>query len=63
MRVKGKKVRLSKATRDVNMVKLARKLLKMPAKPLVLRADTLLRAVSSRVKQYVIKCRYPNKHV
>jgi superfamily II DNA/RNA helicase len=62
MRAKGKQVRrLRGKVAARNMVKLARKLLKMPAKPLVLYADVLQRAVSSRVKQYVIKCRHEDK--
>jgi len=62
MRAKGKQARhLKGKVAARNMVKLARKLLKMPAKPLVLYADVLHRVVSSRVKQYVIKCRHEDK--
>ena len=62
MRAKGRQARQTRGKAAArNMVKLARKLLKMPAKPLVLHADAQQRVVSSRVKQYVIKCRHEDK--
>ena len=59
-RSKGKHVRQRPAA-AVNMVKAARRLLKMPAKPIVVKEDAPERLVASRVKQVVVKCRQDHK--
>ena len=59
-RTKGKHVRQRPAA-AVNMVKAARRLLKMPAKPIVVKEDASERVVASRVKQVVVKCRQDHK--